>query len=397
METTGTWIERSYAGAIDLSLVGQPGAGAALRRVAAADPGFAPAHAGLALLHHRAGRFEAAGRRLEPAGRAASHATARERSQVEALAAVVEGHRDAARRRIATHLSRTPGDALLVQEGAELLTWEAGEDPRPARLAFLRTLAPHYRNDRWFGGDFAFDLAESGQPEQARRLALEALGRNPRHAGAVHSLAHVLFETGDARGGARLLRAWLPGYSPMGAEHSHLTWHLALFELARGREAQAMAVYRRGLDPRALPRRRLQDSASFLWRRLLARPGQPLPWGPVRDLAARAAARPGSAFRDVHLALAFAGAGDGAGMGRLLRRLRTQAGGGDGVAAAVALPLALGLDAFGRGAYGEAVARLEESAGAVPRLGGSNAQRALFGATLEEARRRAVRRAARPC
>jgi hypothetical protein len=116
----------------------------------------------------------------------------------------------------------------------------------------------------------------------------------------------------------------------------------------------------------------------------------------VRDPAARAVARPGSAFQDVHLALAFAGAGDGAGMGRLLGRLRAQASGGDAIAAEVALPLALGLDAFGRGAYGEAVTRLEASFGVVPRLGGSNAQRALFGATLEEARRRAGRCPALP-
>ena len=63
----------------------------------------------------------------------------------------------------------------------------------------------------------------------------------------------------------------------------------------------------------------------------------------------------------------------------------------------MALPLALGLDAFGRGAYREAARRLEGAAGAVPRLGGSNAQRAVFGATLAEARRRAAaRRAERP-
>ena len=116
----------------------------------------------------------------------------------------------------------------------------------------------------------------------------------------------------------------------------------------------------------------------------------------MRDLAARSVSRPGSPFQDVHLAMAFAGAGDGAGMGRLLRRLHTQADAGDAGAGEVALPLALGLDAFGRGAYREAAGRLEGAAGAVPRLGGSNAQRAVFGATLAEARRRAARRAGQP-
>ncbi len=145
-------------------LVGQPGAAEGLRRVAAVDPDFAPAHAGLALLHHRAGRVESAWRRLERAGRAASRATNRERSHVQALAAVIEGRRSEARRHTAAHLRRWPTDALLVHEGAEQLSWEASADPRPARLTFLGALAPHYRNDRWFGGDFAFDLVEERSP-----------------------------------------------------------------------------------------------------------------------------------------------------------------------------------------------------------------------------------------
>jgi tetratricopeptide (TPR) repeat protein len=391
MPTSGTRIERSYDEATGRMLAGQPGAGTLLRQVGAADPGFSLAQAGLALLHHRRGRSEAAGRRLERAARAAGGASGRERSHVEALAAVIEGRRDESCSRLQTHLALYPRDALLVQEGAELLTWEAGADPRPARLAFLGNLAPRYTGDWWFAGDYAFDLAENGRPEQAGRLARQALRRNPRHAGAAHSLAHALFETGDHDAGAAFLRAWLPGYSPRGAEHSHLTWHLALFELGRGREAKAMAVYRRGLDPAAVPHRRLWDCASFLWRRLLARPERPLPWQPVRALAARAAARPGSAFQDVHLAMAFAGAGDAAGMERLLGRLRARAAAGDAAAGDVALPLALGLDAFGRGAYAEAVRRLERAGPAVPRLGGSNAQRAVFAATLAEARRRTSR------
>jgi hypothetical protein len=72
MPTLGTSIERSYAAAVDLILAGQPGAAGRLRRLGDADPSFALAHAGLALVHHRAGRPEAAGRRLERAAAAAN-------------------------------------------------------------------------------------------------------------------------------------------------------------------------------------------------------------------------------------------------------------------------------------------------------------------------------------
>ena len=84
-------VERSYAAAVERILAGQPGAGALLRRVSTADPGFALAHAGLALLHHRAGRPEAAGRRLERAAGAAGGASRRVRSHVEVLAGLIEG------------------------------------------------------------------------------------------------------------------------------------------------------------------------------------------------------------------------------------------------------------------------------------------------------------------
>ena len=112
METTRTQIERSHASATDRILVGQPGAaGALLRRVAAADPGFAPAHAGLALLHHRAGRAEAAGRRLERAGRAASRAT---RARAEPRGGPRGGDRGARRRgppaRLRAHLGPVPAE-----------------------------------------------------------------------------------------------------------------------------------------------------------------------------------------------------------------------------------------------------------------------------------------------
>jgi tetratricopeptide (TPR) repeat protein len=342
-----------YAAAVDRLLALQPGPASLLRRAVALDPGFAPAHAGLALLHHRAGRSAAAHRRLERAAGAAARATRR----------------------------------LLLQEGAEVMTWNGAGDPRPGRLAFLSGFAPAYAGDWWLDGDMAFDLAEAGRLTEARRLARHALTRNPRHAGAAHSLAHVYFETAQDGEGAAFLRTWLSTYDPRGEEHSHLQWHLGLFELRQGHEAAAMEVYDRGLDPTAVPRRRLSDVASFLWRRHLAG-ARNLPWEPVRRMARRTAARPASPFQHVHAAMAFAGAGDRASMGDLLRRLRVRAEAGDAGAGEVSLPLAMALDAFGRGAYAESVRRLEGATEAVPRLGGSNAQRAIFGLTLVEARRR---------
>jgi hypothetical protein len=390
LSTESAAAARRYARAVDAVLAAQPGAAAGLRGAVAADPGFALAHAALALLHLRAGRDAAARRRMERALRCAGGATPSERRHVAALAAEVEGRSGEVLHLVLAHLATSPRDALLVQEASELITWSGRCAARQERLAFLAGLAPHYAGDWWFPGDYAFDLAEAGRLPEARRLAGLALARNPAHAGAAHALAHALFEAGDDAGGAALLGAWLPGYDPRGGEHSHLIWHLALFELGRGREGAAMAVYARGLDPGAAPNRRLADAASFLWRRLLdGRRPDALSWEPVRALAARAAARPGVAFRDVHAGMAFAGSGDRAGLRRLLGGLRERAADRRAVAGHVALLLVEGLDAFARGAYPEAARRLEGAMDGVPCLGGSNQQRAVFAATLAAAHRRA--------
>jgi tetratricopeptide (TPR) repeat protein len=385
-----------FAAGVDRLLAGQPGATALLRRAASAAPADPRVLAALALALHRAGRPAAARRQLKRALAAAGDAPARERRRLEAVAAVLDGRPDAALRLLrrylggagATGAPGAPDDALLVQEAVEIITWSGDGDPRAARRAFLDRLAPRFRHGWWFPGDYAFELAEAGRLPAALRLARHALALRPEHAGAAHALAHVCAETGDATGGAQFLRHWLTGYDPRGDEHSHLMWHLALFDLARGDTASADAVYARGLDPAALPHRRLVDAASFLWRRRLVAPqAGSLSWQPVRVLAARATARPASAFVDVHAAMAFAASGDVPGLRRLLRRMRRLAAGGS-PARRVALALALACAAFVRADYQDAVRHLEPVMTDVPLLGGSNVQRAVFAATLAEARRR---------
>ncbi|MGH2352827.1 MAG: hypothetical protein ACRDJN_14560, partial [Chloroflexota bacterium] len=273
LSTRSAVAARRYREGIDRVLSGQPGAEERIRRAIAADGGFPLAHAALALLLHRRGNETGAVASIRRTSARLGSASLRERQHVAAIAAAVDGDAGQALRLIRSHLSDFPRDALLLQEAEELITWSRSVRLREERLALLASVASHYHDDWWFPGDYAFDLAELGRLDQARRLAEGALARNRDHAGAAHSLAHVFYEAGDYAGGVAFLRAWLPGYDRRGAEHSHLTWHLALFELGRGQSAQAMAVYARDLDPAAAPNRRLCDAASFLWRRHLAQPG----------------------------------------------------------------------------------------------------------------------------
>jgi len=47
----------------------------------------------------------------------------------------------------------------------------------------------------------------------------------------------VLYERGDDESGARFVEGWIPDYPREAALHCHLSWHRALFELGRGRQA----------------------------------------------------------------------------------------------------------------------------------------------------------------
>jgi tetratricopeptide (TPR) repeat protein len=389
LSTVSPTAARWYAVGLDAALALQPGARTHFRQAIEADPEFALAHAALALEHHHAGAGPTAQAALSRARGAARGATLREQRHVLAVGAAISGDVDEALRQIEAHLEDFPHDALLLREAGELYTWSGRLTLRRDRLALLRRQAPYYGDDWWYLGDVAFDLADLGQVREARRLARRALALNPRSAGAAHSLAHAFVETQDLAGAVAFLRAWLPRYDVNGGEHSHLSWHLAMAELGLGHAERAMAVYRRLLDPAALPNRRLCDAASFLWRRFMARPGAPLPWGPVHRLAAAAAAQPDTPFQHIHAAMALAGAGDRPTLCRLVDGLHALAARGHPTAGSLTLPLVQGLDAFARGAYGEAIRLVEPTVGQLERLGGSNQQRAVFVELLAAAGRRA--------
>ena len=200
--------------------------------------------------------------------------------------------------------------------------------------------------------------------------------------------------------GGEFLETWLKGFDRRAPYHVHLSWHQALFELARGHYQRALALYEADIRPAAVVANMvpaLNDSAAFLWRvSLYSDTTPPFPPEEVRDLADPVASRPGPAFRDAHAALAFAVAGDEVHLGHMIDRLQGLADAGDVLAGEVTLPLVQGMHAFAHGAYSEAVRymkrlprlhrpRLDQLA----RIGGSHAQREVFEDTLLEAYLRA--------
>ena len=388
----------AYRAGVDRVLLAVPGAERAFEDALAADPGFALAAIGLARAHQVFGRLDEARAAGARARGLAGGLTRRERQHVEAIGTLLDGNAPGALAAVRAHVAEFPRDALVLSLAVGafgLIAFSGRRDHNGELLALLDGLAQHYGDDWWFAFAHGWAYNEARRPVEARTLMEHSLARQPRSANGAHGLAHIYYETGEIEEGARFLEGWLPAYERASALHCHLSWHLALFELARGRDAEALRIYEDAIAPGASvapPLNTLSDSAAFLWR--LGLYGEAVPparWGPVVDFAARAFPRPGFAFADIHAALAYAGRGDTAALTRMVEAFREADRAGRLPAGPGVAELAAGLGAFAGGDYEGAIARMAPVAGEVIRLGGSHAQRDVFEETLIQAYLRAGR------
>ncbi|MBI3826911.1 MAG: tetratricopeptide repeat protein [Candidatus Rokubacteria bacterium] len=395
--TTSAPARDAYVDAVDRLLSAAPGPIDAFDAAVAADPGFALGHAGRARALQARARIPEAKAAAADARTLAAGGERRQRQHVEAIALGIEGQAALALELALAHLREFPADALVLS----LLTGVyslVGFSGRADRNEFMRDLldrlAPAYGDDWWFLGMHGFAHTEAGRPDVGGRLLERSFALQPANANAVHSLAHVYYEMGDAAGGASFVESWLPGYDRAGQLHCHISWHLALFELAEGHEARALEIYRDAIRPgasRAVAVTTVTDASSLLWRLKLA--GRAAPgWEDVSALAREAFPRMGVTFADAHCALAFAAAGDTGALEGRIAELEAALAAGRLAAGPVAVALARAIAAFARGQWEEVIARLEPWAHELVRVGGSAAQRDVFEDTLLGAYLRAGRK-----
>lgn len=364
------------------------------------DEGFALAHAGLVYTAMLRGNPREARDAAKAAKALAAGTSRRENQQIEVMALWANGQGPQALALVRQHLGEFPRDMLMVRVAQRLYllgcsSAGAGVSNYPKELfALMKSVAPEYGNDWAFQGQYAFAHHENGLLDDALQLAERSLEQRPTNAVASHSVAHVYFERGDPSGGTDFLAKWLPGFDNRSSYHVHLSWHLALFELAMGHYGRALDLYEADIRPSVIAKSAtsLTDSASLMWRlEMYGDAAPPARWEEVRAQAAPAAERPGPAFRDSHAALALAASGDEESLGRMIDGLRALADKGDKLAGEVTLPLAEGINAFIHAQYSEAVRFMEPLFGKdaaynqLARIGGSHAQREVFEDTMVEA------------
>lgn len=372
--------------------------GARLGAALAADPLLVAGHAMAGLSQMMAARrplMALAGESLAAAraGLAMRGGTPRERALVQALAAWQEG---GAMERAADGLEaivqEDPHDvlALRLSHGIRFMLGDA-----PAMRHALEQALPRWDaampGYSYLLGCHAFALEETGDAGRAEVIGREAVTMAHDDLWGAHAVAHALGEQGRMREGIAWLR-WLEPHLAGGSNFvRHVHWHQAVFHLALGQKAAALALH----DTRvwAAPSedvRDLMNAASLLWR--LEAHGVAVGarrWQELADIAERRSGDHAWAFADLHHVLCLAAAGRREALADMMLGITVHAARHDGDVARV--HEAVGLDAA-RGvaaAVGGDAAQAERLlSAALPRLhetGGSHAQRALFKAMRDRA------------
>jgi tetratricopeptide (TPR) repeat protein len=382
----------AYQQGVDRLLGAKPAPERAFQRAIDGDPGFAPAHAGLARALFLAARIPESKAAAATARALMPKLEERERTSAEIVLLTTEGASAKAYALAREHLGKHPTDAMALAPctGVFGLIGFSGRKGREQELRQLMDeLAPHYGDAPWFLVQLAFAQVETGDTEIARRTIERAMALDPESAHGAHVKAHVHYEAEEKEQGLKFLQQWLPGYAKEGLLHCHINWHVALWQMELGDAASARKTYLQGVHPGGSwgpPINVLSDAASFLWRAELAgNPRNAELWHEVKRYGDRCFPAAGLAFADVHRALAYAATGDELALETLLGELKTREEAGKLFAGPIVPHLAQAFDAFARKDYAKAIALLEPHMAEHERIGGSRAQRDLIELTLRAA------------
>lgn len=246
--TTGTRAAcDAYVEGCDLLFALWTGAEEAFARATREDPGFALAHLGTAQIAAMRGDVPALRAALAAAA-GASDLSAREASQRAFLTLMLTGKASEALAAARTHLGQWPRDAVVMNHYGPILGL-VSQSGRPGvkreQEIIMDFFAPDYGEDWWYLAHHAMALSEVGRTAEAARKAERALALRRHNTWAVHAVAHVAYETGEAEGARGLLRGWLPECAREAPAYGHVAWHLAIAELHAGDEAAAFALYAR--------------------------------------------------------------------------------------------------------------------------------------------------------
>ncbi|MBS0373161.1 MAG: tetratricopeptide repeat protein [Proteobacteria bacterium] len=317
---------------------------------------------------------------LERATRAAPSASARERAHVALLRSWSAGDVAAATAIAGEILAAAPRD-LVALKLHQYFDFNRGLSPEMLRVALAAL--PAAGDVPQLHGMLAFAYEQCHLLADAEAAARRALALLPREPWAQHALAHVMLTQGRIDEGIGFLESASAGWRGLTSfMDTHNWWHLALFYLSEGRDADVLRLY----DEHVFARDRTysQDqvgAVSLLARLELAGATVGERWTVLGGYLAARRADVVEPFLSLQYLYGLARAGRPE-AGELLAAIEARAGEAPTAVRAawaeVALPAAHGLLAH---AAGDAHAARRWLGPLLPRLleiGGSHAQRDLF-------------------
>jgi uncharacterized NAD(P)/FAD-binding protein YdhS len=361
----------------------QDGVESGLEAAVAADPGFAQAHAALALLGHEWGAVGSWRSALQAAHAAAADRNLddREVSFLDAVTTRLRSDEATGAAALLRHIRLFPHDALAVSVAVPTVAFGGLTSGRQT-AELVEGLGRTYGDDWWYAGQLAFVRQDQERWGEAEDLASYALSVEPASGHAVHARAHVYYETGQHADGLAWLDDWIRSRGPEANHRSHFSWHAALHELMQCDVDAVRARYARELAPPLVSgSRALVDAGALLWRcQVTGTWDTDLPTAEVCASAPEGwLLNPPTAFAAMHSAIGLASERDEVGLAALRTiSLAHQ----DPVFRDVVAPLCAALQAVVEGDFATGAARLRALLPRTGVLGGSHAQREVLEDTL---------------
>ena len=331
------------------------------------------------------------GESLAEAEARAASATPRERLMIEALRAILEGDQPRAILVWDRILVEHPHDlfALRLQHNAAFWLGRA----HGMRDAIARVFPAWDESRPGYGfllGMYCFALEESGDYARAEPYGRRAVEMNEDDVWSIHAVTHVLEMQGRLREGSQWLSRPPDIWDDRNPMREHLWWHLAMFEIERGRIDEVLDLYDGRL--RAKPTDfylDIQNCASMLWRLECRDVDVGGRWEELADACAGKIEDHALAFTEPHHVMALGRAGRFDDVERVLESLDRCASERTTWAASIArrltIPLCRAVAACCRGDCDEATDLLLPIRADFPLMGASHAQRDVFAQLLNEA------------
>jgi tetratricopeptide (TPR) repeat protein len=316
---------------------------------------------------------------LQQAQQHAAQATPREQRFVAAVAAWVNGDVPTSLRLLQEQVAQHPRDLVALKLG-QYHAFNLGDAPAMLRLALAAE--PHAADVPYLHGMLAFGWEQCHALAQAETAARHAIHLCEKEPWAHHALAHVMLTQGRMQEGWDLMQSMAPTWAGLNSFMlTHNWWHAALFAIELGEPETALRLYDQHVWGVAKDYSQDQANAvSLLVRLELVGVDVGARWQDVASYLLARGAEHVLPFLDLHYLYGLARAGRAEAQA-LCTSLEAHA---DAQPAAsgwhdIAVPCAHGLLAYAKGNYTTAAAAFEQALPQLTRIGGSHAQRDLFG------------------